>query len=133
MAIYTLLHEVCIEEEEQNRGQRGALWQPSLWQALRFGCLSVDLDSHGAIRAKGFNPAKQALWHAPCSQSLDESLLVYSIIGSFDIKAHKAKDPSASPGSEDLLLQQHQGLLSRTLLASSKVVCWQQSVYLNSI
>jgi hypothetical protein len=104
-----------------------------LWQASGLGYLTVDLNSRKAIRAKGFNPAKQALWHAPCSQSLDESLLVHSIIGSFDVKAHEAKDPLALPGSENLLLQQYQGLLSQMLLASSKVVCWQQSVYLNSM
>jgi hypothetical protein len=84
------LHEVYVKEEEQDRGQRRALWQSSLWQALALRQLPIDLDSRRLFRAERLNPPEQILRYTSRFYPLKQSFFAYSIVGSFDIEANQA-------------------------------------------
>jgi hypothetical protein len=104
LAVDLSLYEVCVKEEEQDRGQRRTLRQSSLWQALDLRQLPIDLYGRRSFRAERLNPPEQILRYTSRFHPLKQSFFAHSIIGSFDIKAHQAQYPSATPRRVDLLL-----------------------------
>ena len=82
------LHQICIEEEEEDWREGRALRKACLWQGSNFGVLPVNLDQGCTFRAEGLRLSAQFFWYPSGSYPLDQSFLIYPVIGSFDIEAN---------------------------------------------